>query len=174
MCALLDPLPFISCGLNSSFHSDSFSHSLRVRVQGSAPKPVKRKLVGLLKGRFLKLAKLGAASRFVEALFMWGDVPDKELIAQPLAEHLTEVKVFFPRTSTSFATYSSLRYTYVVKVYASNVAVYSVSVGTVHSLYTKLFSTAKACPGMSHTTEALQTGHGMLSAACSQAHMLLN
>jgi hypothetical protein len=62
-------------------------------VQGSAPKPVKRKLVGLLQGCYVRLAKLGAASRLVEALFVWCDVSDKELIAQPLSNHLTELKV---------------------------------------------------------------------------------
>ena len=72
----------------------------RMNVQGSAPKPVKRKLVGLLKGSFLKLCKLGAASRFLEALFMWCDVSDKETVAQPLAEHLTEMKVCAPLWST--------------------------------------------------------------------------
>ena len=75
-------------------------------VQGSAPKPVKRKLVGLLKGSFLKVAKLGAASRFVESLFMWCDVADKELIAQPLAEHLTELKVRAPLCSALLVLYS--------------------------------------------------------------------
>jgi hypothetical protein len=62
-------------------------------VQGSAPKPVKRKLVGLLQGSFLKLAKLGAASRLLESLFVWCDTSDKQLIAQELADHLTELKV---------------------------------------------------------------------------------
>ena len=75
-------------------------------VQGSAPKPVKRKLVGLLKGSFLKVAKLGAASRFVESLFMWCDVADKELIAQLLAEHLTELKVRAPLCSALLVLYS--------------------------------------------------------------------
>jgi hypothetical protein len=62
-------------------------------VQGSAPKPVKRKLVQLLKGSVVKLAKLGAASRLLEALFLWADIQDKEAVAKPLADRLSEVKV---------------------------------------------------------------------------------
>lgn len=39
-------------------------------MQGSAPQEVKRKLVQLLKGSYVKLAKLGAPRRLVEALFL--------------------------------------------------------------------------------------------------------
>lgn len=57
-------------------------------MQGSAPRPMKKKLVQALAPVFASLAALPAPSRFVEALFLWGDTADKEVIVSALSERL--------------------------------------------------------------------------------------
>jgi hypothetical protein len=70
------------------------SHARRTRnVQGSAPKQLKKQLLRKLQRAYCALALLPAPSRLVEALYIWGDMSDKEVIAAALAQELRSLQV---------------------------------------------------------------------------------
>lgn len=62
-------------------------------LQGSAPRPMKKDLIRKLESAYATLAMLPAPSRLVEALFIWGDTSDKEVIVGALASHLRQLQV---------------------------------------------------------------------------------
>jgi hypothetical protein len=55
---------------------------------------MKKDLIRKLESAYAALAMLPAPSRLVEALFVWGDTSDKEVIAGALACHLRQLQVF--------------------------------------------------------------------------------
>lgn len=68
----------------------------RCALQGSAPKGLKRKLLLALEQHYVKMSKLGASSRLVEALFTWAGIPEKEVIVQSLVGGIADLQVINP------------------------------------------------------------------------------
>lgn len=62
-------------------------------LQGSAPRPLKKKLLLKMKDSLVELCRSPASCRFVEAFFVWSDLEDKEIIAQEIVQHQTELSV---------------------------------------------------------------------------------
>lgn len=69
---------------------------LRFALQGSAPNQLKRKLLLALEQHYVKMSKLGASSRLVEALFTWAGIPEKEVIVQSLVGSIADLQVISP------------------------------------------------------------------------------
>jgi len=61
--------------------------------QGSAPRAIKSRLLACLQPHLAALATLPAASRLVEALFVWGDVAEKRAIVEAIAPRTKELQV---------------------------------------------------------------------------------
>jgi hypothetical protein len=73
----------------------------RTALQGTAARAVKQKVLRQLKPAYTDLACRAAPSRLVEALFVWGDLDDKEVIAEALVAEAPRLQV---RTATSHCT----------------------------------------------------------------------
>eukprot|EP00892_Ulva_mutabilis_P004889 jgi/Ulvmu1/2772/UM014_0230.1 len=83
-------LPSVQLGFLAK--DPSGARVLEAMLMGSAPKSLKRKMLVSLKPHYVKMAQLGSASRFVEALFTWGTIADKEVVVHSLTECMADVQ----------------------------------------------------------------------------------
>jgi hypothetical protein len=79
------PTPGLLGGVATMSATPSSRLLTNAPLQGSTPKQLKKGLIRKLAPAYARLAALPAPSRLVEALYLWGDAADKEVIVAALA-----------------------------------------------------------------------------------------